>query len=418
MVKNNEKTKLNVNILYLSTILIFIFETQFFGLQNIEFLNGYNSKGQKVIIDIIIISTIIIMSILSKKYKLMFNNFLIFFLIIVILEIFNSLLKYHYSIKTIIILFNYTILIFSYYIFATFIREKKNKETFLNIIMIFSIINSMVFIVQYLLFSKVGTIINPLQVYMRFNTVRITLSEGFINLAIIISFALLINKKRKKTFFIPLLTFFVCIFELVVVQKTRMAIVCVIVSCLIILLIRYIKNVRKLIFIIACSLILLFISSKTVIFQNYLSTINDPLYQYSADARTGAREFYLAKWEDNFFLGRGFIEGSPNSSTFALLHGINGYFNRTDVGIIGYIDNFGFVGIVWLVLIFLSILRVLYCNRALITANLEIIGLFIYFILTSSTLIVMDPQRIIGLPIFLALIDFFNNESKKRNEYF
>lgn len=90
-----------------------------------------------------------------------------------------------------------------------------------------------------------------------------------------------------------------------------------------------------------------------------------------------------------------------NVSYLYVLSGPAGKFNRADVGALGFIDEFGFLGLVWYVSV------IVICSRSYYKAKVngdnaqDLLVLLLYFIFGSGTLCMMDSERNIMFPILM-----------------
>ena len=125
----------------------------------------------------------------------------------------------------------------------------------------------------------------------------------------------------------------------------------------------------------------------------------------SYTARISATEMYLEQLYEKPIFGVGFIRDMENSEIVTLLRGSNGTYTRTDVGIIGFANCFGIVGLIWYIYVCIKMLRYIIKIESKCRGNIELIGIYIFIILNSATLIVMDAGRIIILPIFMSMIN-------------
>lgn len=125
----------------------------------------------------------------------------------------------------------------------------------------------------------------------------------------------------------------------------------------------------------------------------------------SAIARGRSIEFFLLKAKEYPLLGMGFIGGTTNvqSTGYWLLRDNSGFLaQRTDVGIFGLINMWGIFGVLWYIDLLLHFRKKARKEKGNNMASI----LFLYSVLTSFTLILTDPQRVLLIPIFLVFSCF------------
>jgi len=396
------KINLNKLIGLLTLFGILLLETQFFHLITLTYNNSYRKH---LIVFIIAISFFLLLNKFIGYHKFKFNGFVLSFFIIFIIDFLISLYRYNLDIITLFLNSNHYLIIFASYIIV-YCMNAIGKNLVLKVFMVFTLISSVLLITQYLLFPSTGFFLAiENQSNFRFGSLRITQGEGLINIVTVLSFGLLLNRDTKSKI-LPLLTFTFGFLELFLVQKTRMAILCVVLACLVLLIIKYFKNIGKTYLLFILMVFLVFLLQHLGILEKYLSSFTSNSYSFSAQNRNEAIAFYLGQLKEYIIFGMGF---PPLDSV--LVKGYSGTFYKDDVGIIGYLNTFGTVGLVWYIVLLIALLKVLIKSMILKTVsyNFETLGLVMYVIFTSGTLIITDPQRIIALPILLAL--FHNNYS-------
>lgn len=355
---------------------------------------------------------ILIIEKLINEKRFIFSNLIFCLFLICFIEMIKSVYNYNISLLQVIENSSYILIVLSYYIFAYSIRTL-NKNIVLNIFMIFVLILSTILLFQYYLYDKIGFFIYIERHDFRFGSLRMTQGEGIINIIIIIAFGqILNNNKYKWNQIISYLTFFIGLAELILVQKTRYAILCVVVSCIIMIFIKNIKRFLTFIILFSILALLYFFIKNTTFYDQYISSLSNS--EGSLMTRNLEIQFYLDQFKDHKTFGMGF---TPENST--IKSGFFGSYFRDDVGIVGLLNTFGIVGFVWYILMLgksiLIILKSISLNT--IKYSYECLGLIIFVILTSATLIITDPQRIVGLPIFFALLDYlyYVSQDKAKN---
>jgi O-antigen ligase len=393
---------------FIGAIIILILSLEvdlFYIVQNTTFAK-YNSGGQKIIIIYIALFVLYLMLLITrKKDKFIFNKFIIFFIVLGGIEFIRSIVQYNQTFRNVFIVGNYFAIVLCYYIFTYYIKSSKHKNFLQVVTMIFTLILSCEFIVQFLLFKSKGIFLN-IPTLLKGTSLRITASEGLINIGIIIAFSYFFSKNNKHKL-LSAFTLIAGMADLIFVQKTRAALLIVVISCIILTAIKYIKKPIKLVAI--CTIIAIIFGIFTM--SSFSSSDAGSIYSFSTDdasyiIRQQEVNFYTNQIQQNPILGMGFLNSDSNAMTHYLATGINDMFYRSDVGLIGFTDTFGLVGALWYILLLIAVykkIRVSIKDKDF--NNYEVIGIFVFIIFSSSTLIVMDVQRIIGLIILLSLVD-------------
>lgn len=133
--------------------------------------------------------------------------------------------------------------------------------------------------------------------------------------------------------------------------------------------------------------------------------------------RIGAVTFFLKRFIHNPLIGNGFIRES-NIEFLSILHGgstsygISTYY-YSDVGMVGLLAETGLLGLsLYLIMIVFMIKKAFYIyNIKAIYTNYEATlsaTIAFFWVITSLTMIVTDPERIIGAPISLAILYYFD----------
>ncbi|EOR23314.1 hypothetical protein A499_13316 [Niallia nealsonii AAU1] len=144
--------------------------------------------------------------------------------------------------------------------------------------------------------------------------------------------------------------------------------------------------------------------------NNEVSFLND----YSLSIRFEEISFYIGQLYENFFFGMGFIPFNVSSYTDFLLRGPYAIYYKSDIGILGFLNIFGILGFLWLILLFFKIIKIASYSvkvKGSLNKNYELLSLVIFVILSSLSLSIFDIQRIIAVPILLALLDYLFNMS-------
>ncbi len=398
----------------ISMLLLFLILINFF------YLKTYNLN--KSVGYILIICSIVFIfyfkKIIHMRRGYSFNFIVLSFLIIYLVEVIASLIINKQGLKDVILVSFNNIVLLSYYIFSyNVIRHKNIKKFELSIIIITALLSGL-FIIQFFLYDK-GVIFLNITPNLRFDSLRITDAAIFINIGLILSFSNFINSYNKLRYrLICLIATILSYFHVIVIEKTR-AIVGIITFCLIIMTIfKYRKKIIKITISGLVILSILLILSTTSVFVNYVKSYDEN--DISFVARQKSTVYYTSIIKENPFFALGFINPHLEDTSFTLLRGPEGVCYRDDVGIIGFGSTFGILGIGWYLALLVKFVKIIKENikSHLINNYLELLGLFVFILLSSVTMIIMDPQRIIMLPVILAIYDYthqINGEINKTN---
>lgn len=121
-------------------------------------------------------------------------------------------------------------------------------------------------------------------------------------------------------------------------------------------------------------------------------------------------EYYWNHILEKPLFGYGFITANRQTATYSIMSGIGGYYFRDDVGIVGFLDQFGFLGGVWFISLVVNMLK--YGKRA---SRNKLFGQYLFwigilFILTIPTLIFVSFGSISSIVIPTVMIDCIAKE--------
>ena len=141
------------------------------------------------------------------------------------------------------------------------------------------------------------------------------------------------------------------------------------------------------------------------IIKNIIAPIIDGSYATNGSyfARFDAITYFTKSILQHPIFGLGIIRVEKGSSYYNIIRGITGYANYTDVGIIGSLAEFGFP----IIIVFVSMLIKMkkQCNYGGMSFVYYQKIILWFIILSCISLSVLDPQRIIILPIALAVFE-------------
>ena len=397
-------------LLKIAIVLILLLENKFLYLisfpSSIEQLNNAHQK--------IIIISIVIFTILLFGYRLFSQKHLIFGVIVLvfggiyIIELLVSYTIHDQGIVNAFVSSNYYLMPLGYFIYSYYFRKSNELESFKEIVINFTIILCILFTLQYILINFNIKFLNIDFEQMRFGRLRIyEAGNYFINLGILFSFSYILeNKGSIKKVWKYILAVLLGLYSIVFISKGRIGLIIIIISMIGMVTYKYRKKIKKLIIAtIAISIIILGFL-RTDIAQTYIQ--QSKTIDASVTNRTNAINMYINQIKSNPIFGMGFIRDMDGSESTFLLRGPRGTYTRTDVGLIGFTNCFGIVGLVWYITFIYIILLYMYRIRNVFKLDgyLDLIGIFIMIILSSGSLIIMDASRIFLVPIFTAMIDY------------
>lgn len=414
----------------ISILLILLFEMRFFYIMSIP-LEKFNTYHNKLIIFILIITTCIMLIIKYIKIgykKSIFFSYVIFFIVMYFIQFCISILRYNQTVFDIFSSSYYFLIVLFYFILIYYVKDDKTYNNIIRFIVYGTTILAVLFILQAILYSISNRIFlnifelnNGLEIQTRGEGIRLTQPSTLLSFSIILSYSEIlkcrIQRKRLKSIYI--LNVLLGIIYLLVVCKTRVLTISVIGTLFLITACISTKDIRK------KSLIIVVLIFSGIIVLNLNSTkefIKSFNQQESGSvfARKEAISYFTKQFKESMLLGRGFINDIEGTEAFYIVHGPQGYLNTTDVGIVGLMCIWGSIGLVWFFSILIKMINIIIkiYSKGNLNLAIELIGIFSYIILTSLTLIITDRQRIILLPISLAIFEYnYKNTLKISNNY-
>lgn len=161
--------------------------------------------------------------------------------------------------------------------------------------------------------------------------------------------------------------------------------------------------------------IVLFIilAAVVMILPNILDSLNIYIGEDAGiQVRFEAVEYYVNQIKENPVLGMGFINTS--SSQLKLVSGTSGLYYQSDVGIIGFIDKFGFIGFFWLLAWFIKSIFCIVKNK-MNNSNWLFAAMFMFFlVITNINLCLMDNNKTLYLPVAMITVVSVMKEKEKQ----
>lgn len=302
---------------------------------------------------------------------------------VTIIIVIYSVLKYNQSIFSFVNDFYYYIVLCWYFLFSFLIDSKKKLDCFKENLVKFVVILHL---------------IGLLQVYLLQGT---SYECFYLDILImpIICFEICNVKRTNKNLYL-LSTILTGWYVLFIYDNAAIMIIFGVMIAYIIYsgLFKYQSNKFKKSFIITSIILIIFFTP--IIIDSIIKFIKNDI---GVTMRVYAIKYYITQFFDSPVFGMGFINPSWGETYEELLRGglnvRDGYnqYYREDVGIIGFINQFGLLGIIWMVRLINNIKKTL--------NNVENLGIVLVLIIMCISLLPIDKAPIIILPIALLLLE-------------
>ncbi|HFD2051429.1 hypothetical protein ACSXC0_14435 [Clostridium perfringens] len=374
----------------------------------------------KITIILLLITLVLFCGTIFLKPKYIFGGSVLIFIFIYCLQLLICSFRYNQSIYDIFLVSKYNLIILLYFIMVYFSRNIIKIENFDFYIIGFSFILSFLIDAQYIVFDKGMIFLNVNFNNLRFGTLRLYESADFINLGCILATSYLFKKNIKKSKkIICFITIILCFFNNIFVAKVRMGLVITLICVLIISFLELNKSFFKVITFFIATLFIFITFINTNIAKDYLMSLETE--KVSKEVRESTSSYYIEQFKDYPLMGIGYMKSYYDGDQYyQILRGTDerkAY--REDVGIIGFLNTFGIIGILWYFYICVKIIVVcVNTRRKNIDDFAKVLSICIFIIISSSSLIIMDKQRILLLPIILTIIDNVNYTINNKKDKF
>lgn len=408
------KNKVN---LFSSNILLFlVIEVYFFSLRIIGSSIYEINSNQQGILAVIVVFILLVLLVINKVHlnNLLFKRYICVFLIIYLLEFIYSTMKYGQGAGNVFVASNYCLIITMYFCLVHYFRQN-GIACFNKWIVYIALINMLLHLGQYVLFDRGVVFLFFDAENLRMGSLRLSHATCAIDfLGIIIAFSEILSNKTKNT--INYIVLLLGIVSFVYVSRGRASLIGAFVTCVGMLCYKNKKNALKIILI---GLVVLFAG---FVFLNYTSLGNSYLDSLGEEDTLSYRftemNYYIEQVKDNMVLGVGFIRRMGFTSITQIITGPRYNYSRTDVGIVGFINTFGIVGLVWYVAYLIRITKYVFRIRKHNTTNLSliIIGIYIWNIVYLPTQMLFGVFSICIQAILLAYIDYYYNNAIQKEK--
>ena len=236
-------------------------------------------------------------------------------------------------------------------------------------------------------------------------TIRILNLSVIAPLTLIYNWNKIIEKKGKVENWISLI---IVLVVTIIIEQTRMKIIITLITLFCMFLFKKRdKKSRMILFGLTASTVVLILI--TGIFNIFLSQFSESNNGISTLYRINELNFYLEKFDENKLFGIGLV---PQTDIYDI-YGISKYgdMNPNDIGIFGSLGLLGMgVVIIFIFPLFRwwKIYRKVSKDSVNSKNSMLLLGILIYTLLSSTTLIILNYERIALYPFFIAIFEYHN----------
>lgn len=412
------KTKKRIQLSLMDFLLLiwFLLEYRFFFLVPLPYaidkLNTYHTRYLELL-------CVLMMCLTYRRYRkknFFYYNYIVLFLALVVFNLIFTLTRYFgASIHEVIAPFSTYLLILMYFPLSNYFRSDEHFENFKRMFLVFNIIACVLLVFQAIeyntkhhLFLRIFEIIYRNDLQIRDGRLRITYLTTIVSVSVVISAVELISLKKHIIW--NLINLVVSSTYLGYVAQTRMYII---ILLLVGLYIFYFLNQNNSQFAVVFTILIgtalfVFLTIKLDV-KTLLYELIEPLLNgsYKRDGSYFARLDALLHFSKAIIrhplIGLGIIIPDRTSDFYYVIHGEHGWAVYTDVGILGTTAEFGLPMLVWFICMMARTWKKIGNQHSAQTMYSK--TFFIFIMLSCISLSVFDPQRIIILPLTLALYD-------------
>lgn len=286
-----------------------------------------------------------------------------------------------------------------------------NFENILNSVMLLTTITLGLMLVHALLyqwyqieFLHIGIYAKKMIRNDRFRMWDLSSLEG---LAIIYGMYRILFVKQKKIRY--MIQTIICFAVLVYVEQTRMMLIALVASIMVMIMMKPCKTANGILAKGAFIAIVGVVSATLMIPRLIISFSGED--SISITNRLIELEFVYRILRERGIFGLGII--SHDWQHYLYYHGIYSSVHLDDIGLIGYIAQTGIWSVALFIIPMIRMLKIL-LNTHKNEFSVFLWSIYIYLVITSSTLFVLNSQRILMWPFCLALFEFYNMKYGKR----
>lgn len=317
--------------------------------------------------------------------------------VFIVFEGIRSIILYGQSIKTILKVSYFYYILLVYFVLSIIINSRSKLEKFKYTFVFLNNICNVLWIIKFLIQLSGFTY----HFYLLLFTLPINMSYA-------------LKGNYKKTGWFGIFTTGICLFVLSDNTAGRIAFLVVIIGEYLVYYMIHIKRKQEKMISMAIILIIFFISIFCGILGEYIyAIINENV---GHQIRISAIEYYINQFCQHPILGMGVIDPLASNSLYQLVHGgVNkfggvGQYYLEDVGIVGYLNQFGIIGIIIWYIILKNILAIIKrSDQNLVVQNT---GFFLLICIMMISLMPTNKAPMPMLPILLTILSK-NNEFNK-----
>ena len=366
------------------------------------------------------IASVFFCGISLKKSKVKEMGILYGFIIIWMLSFAYSLLNYNCSVGSIyeqVIEFLSIFAAIAVYIIS---KKEDSVQWIENIIVCIGTIVATIVVIQGLLLTPRGITIFHIQYSIRLEGIRFVNSTEPIMFAAIFTLAdILTARQSLKGYIIKIYILVVSTIELVFIAKTRALLIIYFITIVIMIWSKKSSATKKEIVrktvaaILICGAVIgaLNTNISKAYFNEYIESLNT---QYDTVSIRNEEVKYaielLGQNPVTAVLGTGFVPETNETLNYSR-NTIKGL--RTDIGVVGFINQFGVLGLIWILLIIINATKVLLKNLKETVRKVDYIGLYSIFILGMPTLFLFNGERLVYFPIWLGIMLYYKYSGEK-----
>ena len=391
-------------------IILMILELQFFNIAEAKVLENYNTVTNKMLMVCIVLLYMLFNYILRRNYKLKrsyvnFTNIAIMALFLLIaIQACYTMPKYNESFVDIFRATGHLLLLALSYVLIDIYSIEGDISGALNLISKITFFAVLLYLVHALIYNFTGASL------LSFKVIQIRNGRPRMSMPAMTSFMIIYewfrflndNRKKKYKHLIYVLIGFAGLFY---VDMTRMAQISIVLSMVAMYLFR--KNLTKsqMIFVIM-SIAIIMVVGNTDYFSGFLESFSVTGSQGgSTSARLNAITYFSQFTKNNLFLGMGMVR-PYRPDLYSIYFGPVGTYNcLDDIGIFGLFYYYGLFGLILYIALLLRWAWIMV--RAKNNDNYALlVGIFVFTLVTSPSLIITNAQRALLIPIFFSVFEF------------
>ena len=416
--------RIRISLMELLIPLWLLLEYRFFFMiplpYTIDKLNTYHTRYLELL-------CVLVMCLAYRRYKkeyFSYYNNVIVFILIIIVDLICTLVRYSgVSMHEVIAPFSAYLLILLYFPLSGYFRSEGHFESFKRLLLRFNIVacallvfQAFVYNTRHWLFLKVYEITYLDDLQIRGGLLRITYLTTIVSISVVISATELFS--AKKHVISNSVNLIVSAVYFGYVAQTRMYIIVLLLVGLYVFY--FLKNDTNK-FVVTSTLL---IGTALIVFLAVKLDVKTMLYKLIQPLFNGSyirNGSYYARFEALFHFskailqypltGLGIIVPDTTSDYYYVIHGPHGWAVYTDVGILGTTAEFGLPMLIWFIYMMARTRKAigeLHSEESFYSK-----AFFVFILLSCVSLSIFDPQRVIILPLVLAINDRAIRNSSK-----